>query len=43
MLHVMSVTVLHALQALTECGVCVCVCGCVCMHMLSHSVMSDSI
>ena len=36
--YVMSVTVLYALQALIECGLCVCVCVCVCVHMHTHSV-----
>ena len=29
----MSVTVLYALQALIECGLCVCVCVCVCVSV----------
>ena len=36
--HVMSVTVLHALQALIECGLCVCVC--VCVHLVTQSCLT---
>ena len=40
MLHVMSVTVLHALQALTECGVCVFVGVCACTCLVTQSCLT---